>query len=511
MGTSVRGQGLRVGLEQFTNSLLQNLESTSDSNFVVSPYSIHSVFTGLLIGSIGQTKQELEQMLGVNGGLNTVNGYREITRGLGAGESKVQVANMMALATGFKPKLSYSRTLGDAFEHDIRELNFSNREDSAKQINDYVASKTAGKIKELISPEELDPLTRMILINAVYFKGVWKYQFDQENTFTAPFNSPKVGSVNTQFMTLETDLRMMQDPDSQLDILELPYGDDSKSMIFVLPQPGTPTTNLTTRLSGIDLARLRTLSALKTNVTIPRFTMKYQTPLKEKIVALGAPTVFSTAADLSKISNAPLYASNAVHQAFIEVNEVGTEAAAATAVQVGLRTARRVREFFADRPFLFLVHDFEQDVTLFAGKVVDPSSSVLITRSANIQVPQAGNSQNSEGVPEGNRKPGPCAKYLRDFSNALDNYRICRSVAEEGQFLNWLRDNRKLCEESQDLFDNFKSNDCDDVWCDKVANIRSDKWSNDIKERCGPNQVVADKQFCKNTENKIDAKEYLKC
>merc|ERR1712215_366147 len=105
---------------------------------------------------------------------------------------------------------------------------------------------------------------------------------------------------------------------------------------------------------------------------------KYQTYLKEKIKNLGADDVFSQTANLNGISNQPLFASEGVHQAFIEVNEEGTEAAAATAVVVGLRTARQKRQFFADRPFLFIVYDFQHDVALFAGKVVDPSSSKII-------------------------------------------------------------------------------------------------------------------------------------
>jgi len=511
---SVRCQNLRDGLADFNNKLLQNLESTSDSNFVVSPYSIHSVFTGLLVGSRGRTRQELEQMLGVNGGVNTVNGYQEITRGLGAGESKVQVANLMALASGFKPKLNYRQTLQDAFGNDIKELNFGNGQASAREISGYVADKTVGKIDELLSPDEIDPLTRMILVNAVYFKGDWKKPFNQEDTFTNQFSSPD-GLVDTQFMSLEADLHLLEDADRQLEILELPYKDESKSMIFVLPKAGSSTTDLTSRLNGLDLSRLRTLSAQKTVVTIPRFTMKYQTPLKEKIETLGAPTVFSEGADLSGISNEPLYASDAVHQAFIEVNEVGTEAAAATAIQVGFRRAQKKKQFFADRPFLFLVHDFDQDVTLFAGKVVNPSSSVIINRSAAIQVPQQGNSIASEGASKVN-KAGPCAKYLRDFPNSLDNFKVCRRVAEEGQFLDWLRSNRQLCEESQDIFTNFTSRNCGRVWCDKIANIKtkpnqtkSDIWSKDIRDRCGPNQLEADKQFCKNTQNKINAKIHL--
>merc|ERR1719391_188678 len=295
----VRGQELQEGLKQFTDNLLQNLESSNEANFVVSPYSIHSVFSGLLVGAKGQTRRELEQMLGVDGGQNTINGYSAVTSGLRQGKTKVNVANLMALAKGFKPKVSFSQTLFDAFEAGTREYNFGNALESTGKINRFVSDKTAGKITELIKPEELEPLTRMILVNAVYFKGTWQYQFNPDDTFTTKFNSPIAGQVDTPFMTLETNLKMLEDSDSKLDILELPYGDGLKSMIFVLPKHNSPTSDLTTRLAGVDLNRLRSLPEQPTLVSVPRFKMKFQTQLKDKIEALGAPTVWTFNADLS--------------------------------------------------------------------------------------------------------------------------------------------------------------------------------------------------------------------
>merc|ERR1712218_753140 len=139
-----------------------------------------------------------------------------------------------------------------------------------------------------------------------------------------------------------------------------------------------------------DLGSIRTDGRLApTSISIPKFKLKFKTYLKQQMEQLGVQDLFARSADLSGISNEALSASEAVHQAFIEVNEEGTEAAAATAAVVGLRTAQqRKREFFANRPFLFVVYDFEHGVTLFAGKVVNPNNDVVIqTRSALIQEP----------------------------------------------------------------------------------------------------------------------------
>jgi len=239
---------------------------------------------------------------------------------------------------------------------------------------------------------------------------------------------------------------------------------------------------------------------MDTVVTIPKFTLKYQTPLKDKFSRLGAERVFSTAANLSRIADLPLYVSGGIHQAFIEINEEGTEAAAATAVQVGLRTARRRRQFFADRPFLFNIYDFAHNVSLFAGKVVDPSKPVLIQRKASL--PQQEVAQTST------KSNKTCGKLLRDFPNALDNFKICRKVAEEGKFLDWLRNNRQLCEESQDLYDNFMQEECGTVWCKVAAGRKKEEWEEEKRKGV---EVESNKQECKNVENKIKASSYLNC
>merc|ERR1711974_495846 len=169
---------------------------------------------------------------------------------------------------------------------------------------------------DLLADDDVDGLTRMVLINAVYFKANWQLAFNAEETFESSFNSPE-GSVNTQYMSREADVRMLVDRERELQILELPYEDPNRSMLIVLP----------------------------------KFKLKFKTYLKQQMEQLGVRDLFGLTADLSGISNEALSASEAVHQAFIEVNEEGTEAAAATAAVVGLRTAQqRKREFFADRP-----------------------------------------------------------------------------------------------------------------------------------------------------------------
>merc|ERR1711910_309447 len=504
---------LQSGQHQFTNRLLQQIESNTTTNFVLSPHSIHSVFSQLLQGSGGRTKSELENLLGVTASDSLVEQYRILGQGL-SGEGFKQ-ANLLAVADSFKPKREYRTSLNSGFQSDIREFDFgSNSLGSVQEINQYVEDVTNQKIKDLLANDDVDGLTRMVLINAVYFKATWQFAFNADETFEAGFNSPE-GSVNVQYMSREADVRMLVDQERQMEILELPYEDPNRSMLIVLPNAGTSTQDLVQRLGGLDLASIRTNGKLAmTSIFIPKFKLKFKTYLKQQMEQLGVVDVFARTADLTGISDEALSASEAVHQAFIEVNEEGTEAAAATAAVVGLRTAQqRKREFFADRPFLFVLYDFAHGVTLFAGKVVNPNNAnVIQTRAALIQEPAI------PAVAAPSANSAVCSKMFRDFPNSLDNSAICNKVESEGKKLDWLRKNRALCEESKDFFDNFMSKSCGALWCDHAAPQLDEWFAESTSSGIGGCQGVEGrvesretKTRCKTVKNELKAAEFLQC
>ena len=186
-------------------------------------------------------------------------------------------------------------------------------------------------------------------------------------------------SINAQFMSMIADVRVLNDKKRKLKILELPYENLNRSMLIVLPNGELSTENLAKRLEGLDFTNIRTdEEPTETYISIPKFELMFKTDLKEHMEQLGVRDLFSEAsADLSGISNEHLFASKGVHQALIEVNEEGTEAAAATAAIVGQESAPP-RWFIADRPFLFIVYDFEHKTTLFAGKVADPNNAGVV-------------------------------------------------------------------------------------------------------------------------------------
>merc|ERR1712158_203550 len=458
-------------------------------------------------------KEELESLLGVRASDSLVEQYRILGQGL-AGEGFKQ-ANLLAVANSFKPKIEFRTNLNNGFQSDIREFDFgSNSLGSVQEINRYVEDVTNQKIKDLLADDDVDGLTRMVLINAVYFKATWQFAFNADETFEAGFNTPE-GSVSTQYMNREAEVRMLVDKERKMQILELPYEDPNRSMLIVLPNAGTSTDDLVQRLGDLDLGSIRTDGRLApTSISIPKFKLKFKTYLKQQMEQLGVRDLFSRSADLSGISNEALSASEAVHQAFIEVNEEGTEAAAATAAVVGLRTAQqRKREFFADRPFLFVVYDFAHGVTLFAGKVVNPNNAnVVQTRAALIQEPA------SPVVAAPSANSAVCNKMFRDFPNSLDNSVICNKVESEGKKLDWLRKNRALCEESRDFFDNFMSKSCGSAWCDRAAPQLNDWFAESTSSGIGGCQGVEGrvesretKTRCKTVKNKLKAAEFLQC
>merc|ERR1712184_188658 len=243
---------LQSGQHQFTNRLLQQIESNTTTNFVLSPHSIHSL---------------VEQ-------------YKILGEGL-AGEGFKQ-ANLLAVADSFKPKREYRTSLNNGFQSDIREFDFnSNSLGSVQEINRYVEDVTSQKIKDLLADDDVDGLTRMVLINAVYFKANWQFAFNADETFESSFSSPE-GSVSTQYMNREAEVRMLVDKERKVQILELPYEDPNRSMLIVLPNAGTPTDDLVQRLGDLDLGSIRTDGRLAPpSISIPKFKLKFKTYLKQ--------------------------------------------------------------------------------------------------------------------------------------------------------------------------------------------------------------------------------------
>jgi len=501
---------LSGGIRQFTNTLLSDLELKSSTNFLFSPYSLHSVLSQVMFGARGRTRAQLSQLLGVETNEAVLSQWRDLSLGITRGSAQLNTANQMAVARGFKPKSAFNQLLGQVFQSTIREYDFANdRENAVQQINNLVSQKTEGKIQDLLLEQDVDSLTKMILINVIYFKAQWKKAFNVADSFSQIFNSPLAGEVNTTFMNIDDKFRIYEDPEAEFEILELPYADETTSMLIVLPS--SPTGQISSKLQGFNFSAIREAEPRDARVSLPKFNMKYQTYLKKKLSDLGAEDLFTANSNLKGISDEDLYVTEGVHQANIEVNEEGSEAAAATGVVVGVRTIRRKKQFFADKPFLFLIYDFQNNVPLFAGKVVDPSNTI------QVQEPPERSPAESEGdsdqrlggtLVSGQPNIETCKRLLRDFPTAFDNFKICSKVKEAGEFLDWLRANRNLCETSEDHYEAFSTNNCGSVWCQESLSARAG-WEREYQSQCSSDN--SNQQDCKILQNKLKAFQALSC
>jgi len=259
----------------------------------------------------------------------------------------------------------------------LEEVDFEHNPEGARQtINAWVEKQTADKIQDLIGQGVLTSETRLVLTNAIYFKGTWVSPFDKRYTQDEPFHLSGGSEKNVPMMRHTGDYGYMEDPDFQA--LLLPYEGFELSMIVLLPRRVDGLPALERELTPEKLSdAFGKIGNEQVDVSMPRFRMTGEFQLKSTLVSMGMPNAFQATANFSGMTGKDdLKISNVIHKAFVEVNEEGTEAAAATATVMGLATAMGPREtmlFRADHPFLFVIRDEKSGAILFMGRFVKPN------------------------------------------------------------------------------------------------------------------------------------------
>jgi serpin B len=246
------------------------------------------------------------------------------------------------------------------------------------EINDWVTDQTKGKISKLIQPGLLDSQTRLILVNAIYFKGRWASEFDKHNTINSPFSITPAHKLAVSLMNLTANFKYA-DVDG-LKLLELPYAGNDLAMVMILPGETDGLKTLEAQLNEASLDRwLAQAREQKVEVFMPKFKLAAQFNLAKNLVEMGMTDAFSPQADFSGMDGGrDLFISAVVHKAFVEVNEEGTEAAAATGVVIrsmAIMQPRPTPVFRADHPFIFLIRDTRSGSILFLGRMADPTQS----------------------------------------------------------------------------------------------------------------------------------------
>ena len=285
------------------------------------------------------------------------------------------LANALWIDDGFTLHDSYRGAARSAYGASVDTVDFSEAAGAARQINGRASDSTNGLIKEVVSAEGLGDTTSMVIASAAYFRGEWFLPFPAHATQEGPFTREDGSSARADFMTVRGGFDRAAYDGYQ--VLRIPYKGDRLSLLVVLPDGAAGLGGVADGLSaGAVTAWLGDMEEKDLLVTIPKFTVETQYDLERTMGAMGVTDAFKQgAADLDAIGfhedGGFLYVGSAAHAARISVDEVGTEAAAVTAIT--MERISRPPSFVADRPFMFLVHDADSGLILFMGSVADPS------------------------------------------------------------------------------------------------------------------------------------------
>lgn len=358
------------GLELF-KKVVANEEA---SNLMISPASVSIALGMAYNGAETSTMDAFEEVLNYEG--LTRREVNEITRELihvlvtNVKGNLLEIANSLWYDDGFPVEPGFIDLNSTYYDAEVRELDFRSA-DAVRTINDWVSSKTHGKIDEII--DAIDPATMMILINAIYFNCVWEVEFDPDDTRQLNFyreDGSRWGDVD--MMHLQSTFKVSFQ--EGFSAVELPYKNGKFSMYLFLPEEGSSVDALIQQLDAASWKSwLEGFSEReKFKVGMPRFQFEYERSLAEDLKSMGLEVAFdSQEADFSGISPVDLFIADVIHKTYIKVNEEGTEAAAVTAV-VMQATAIITNEIILNRPFLFAITENSSKSILFIGKVMEP-------------------------------------------------------------------------------------------------------------------------------------------
>lgn len=371
----------------FAFDLYQQLAPQSAQNLFYSPYSISLALAMTYAGARGETAQQMAKALHFSlppARLNPAFDALDLelrSRSDGGKGLTLNIADSLWGQRALQFEQPFLDTLAVNYGAGLHVVDFENATEAARgAINGWVSDETNDKIPNLIGQGALTPDTRLVLVNAIYFKAAWQEPFDPSLTAPEPFTRLDGSTVQADEMSQETDFGYAEGSNYQA--VEIPYQGGKTSMVVVLPAPGKFTA-VESQLTGSFVTSLfNSLSyANLVELQLPKFTVHGATiELKNELKALGMTDAFSSSADFSGMVDPSidrLYLAHVLHQAFVKVDESGTEAAAATAVIANTGAAAPVnpKSVNVDRPFLFMIRDVPTNSVLFAGRVLDPTAT----------------------------------------------------------------------------------------------------------------------------------------
>jgi serine protease inhibitor len=361
------------------NLMKQIVGERPTDNVFISPYSVSAALQMVWQGAIAETKTEMDQALALsNFKPETVgSAYKELDNFIKSAASKVtlSVANSIWYAPNIRLNPEFASVNQNFYGAKLSALDFTDPR-SAGVVNSWVSESTHGKINKIVEPP-LSSMTGLILANAIYFKGNWEHKFDNNATKEQPFHLQNGQQKQTRMMRQTRKFSYQEDGEFQA--IRLPYVGDRLGMFVFLPATNSSPNKLLADLDGAAWREkiMPKFHEREGTIVLPRFKLEFKADLVRSLKAMGIQQAFSPTANFFGISDGQLYVSGVDHASFVEVNEEGTEAAAATDVRVALTSAMpTVRPFqmIVDRPFFFAIEDSATHSLLFMGVINNPDS-----------------------------------------------------------------------------------------------------------------------------------------
>jgi len=371
---------LKAGMEKKVNQdndfafdlLKKTITSSGETNVFISPLSVSIALGMARNGANGQTKSEMETALKMSGiPSNDINDYyRLMQTSLPAVDptTKLSIANSLWYKSGFPVKADYLKVNSDYFGAYIKALDFK-KIWAVDTINNWCAKKTNNLIKKPLDQIPEDAV--MYLVNAIYFKGIWRKHFDKKNTKEADFTTEAGNKIKVNMMYQKDTFAYAVDNYAQY--LDMPYGNKAFSMTVMLPLDGKTTDDVLNNMNAVDWNDLlKRMSNKEVEVYMPRFKNQNKFILNEPLKNMGMKTAFTVNADFRNIADTDLMISRVIHDTYIELTEEGTEAAAVTIIEI-MTTSMPVEPpvipvFRVNKPFVYVIREKSTGVILFAGK-----------------------------------------------------------------------------------------------------------------------------------------------
>jgi serine protease inhibitor len=349
-------------------------ETKGSENMMISPFSISSALSMVLNGAAGETFEAVRHTLRYDDKtLEEINqAYLKLLEEMIPVDKRVTVE--VANSVWAEKRLTIKQSYVDALEHwylaEARNIDVSDPH-AVDIVNGWIEDKTHDRIQDML--DYLSPDLAMLLINAIYFNGKWRYQFEKDDTHDRPFYVTPESPVEVPMMYQEENFAVTRTGNSTL--VELPYGQGNYSMVVMLPDEGISLAEAAATLNPENWSAwmsYRSMGASKVQLSLPRFEYEYKRELKDDLTAMGMGIAFSGSADFSNITDQGIFISRVLHQTFIKTDEEGTEAAAATVVEFEFTSMPSTTVVNVNRPFLYFIRETTTGTIVFMGQVSDP-------------------------------------------------------------------------------------------------------------------------------------------